>query len=60
MNGVVTNVVEGPAQGSFDLSFQVSLKAFHLDPPKAAAGLVTVKDTVDVNVHVVLKKDGAK
>ncbi len=60
VNGVVTNVTEAPARGSFDLSFQVSLKAFHLEPPKAAAGLIKVKDTVDVNVHVVLKKDGAK
>jgi hypothetical protein len=60
VNAVVTNVVESPAQGSFDLAFPVSLKAFNLDPPKSLGGLVKVKDTVDVNVHVVLKKEAAK
>jgi hypothetical protein len=60
MNATVTNVAEAPAQCSFDLAFQVSLKAFHLEPPKAAGGLVKVKDNVDVKVHVDLKKDGAK
>jgi hypothetical protein len=58
--GSVSNVVEGAAQCSFDLAFPISLKAFNLDPPKAAGGLVKVKDTVDVNVHVALKKAGAK
>ena len=56
----VTNVVESPTQGSFDLAFPVSLKAFSLEPPKAVGGLVKVADTVKVNVHVVLKKDSEK
>lgn len=60
VNAVVTNVAESATQCSFDLAFQVSLKAFSLDPPKAAAGLVKVKDGVDVHVHVALKKDGVK
>ncbi len=60
VNAVVTNVAETTTQCSFDLSFQVSLKAFNLDPPKAAAGLVKVKDGVDVHAHVALKKDGVK
>ncbi len=33
-NAVVTNVAETATQCSFDLSFQVSLKAFNLAPPK--------------------------
>ena len=60
VNAVVTNVVEAPTEGSFDLSFPVSLKAFNLAPPKTLGGVIKVKDTVDVSVHVVLKKDGAK
>jgi len=60
VSAVVTKVVESPTQGSFDLAFPVSLKAFNLDPPKSLGGLVKVKDTVDVTVHVVLKKEGAK
>ncbi len=60
VTAAVTNVVESPTQGSFDLAFPVSLKAFKLAPPSSLAGLVTVKDTVDVTVHVELKKESAK
>jgi len=60
VNGTVTNIVEGATQGSFDLSFPVSLKAFSLEPPKVIGGLIKVGDTVEVKVHVTLKKDGAK
>jgi hypothetical protein len=60
VNAVVTNIVEAPTQGSFDLAFPVSLKAFALEPPKALAGLVRVKDTVDVTARVVLKKETSK
>jgi hypothetical protein len=60
VNAAVTNVVEAPTQGSFDLAFPVSLKAFNLDPPKSLGGLVKVKDTVDVTVHVVLKKNAGQ
>jgi hypothetical protein len=56
----VTNVVESPTQGSFDLAFPVSLKAFSLEAPKAMGGLIKVGDTVKVNAHIVLKKDSAK
>lgn len=58
--GTVTNVVELPTQGSFDLAFPVSLKAFNLEPPKAVGGLVTVGDTVEVKVHVTLTRDTPK
>lgn len=60
VNAAVTNIVEAPARVSFDLAFRVSLKAFSLDPPKSLGGLVQVKDTVDVTVHVVLKKDASQ
>ena len=60
VRATVTNVAEAATQCSFDLAFPVSLKAFNLEPPKAAAGLVKVKDNVEVNVHVVLRKAGAK
>lgn len=60
VKAAVTNVVEAPTQGSFDLTFPVSLKAFALEPPKVLAGLVKVKDTVDVTARVVLRKDSAK
>jgi hypothetical protein len=60
VKGVVTNVVESATQCSFDLAFPISLKAFKLEPPTAVGGLVKVKDNVDVNVHVVLKKAGTK
>jgi hypothetical protein len=36
------------------LAFPVSLKAFKLTPPSTLAGLIKVKDTVDVKVHVTL------
>ena len=60
VKGVVTNVVESATQCSFDLAFPVSLKAFNLNPPDFVGGLVKVKDNVEVNVHVVLRKAGAK
>ena len=60
MQASVTNVVETPQQVSFDLAFPVSLQAYKLDPPKAAGGLVKVRDTVDTSVHVVLKRGEAK
>lgn len=60
VNGTVTNVVESPTQGSFDLEFPVSLKAFSLEPPKAVGGLIKVGDTVQVSARVTLKKDGTK
>lgn len=60
VNAAVTNVKESPTQGSFDLAFPVSLKAFNLAPPSSLGGLVSVKDTVDVTVHVELKKAGVK
>jgi hypothetical protein len=60
VNAVVTNIVESPTQGAFDLSFPISLKAFSLEPPKTLAGLIKVADTVEVNVHVLLQKDSAK
>ena len=56
----VTNVSEAATRGSFDLSFPISLSAFKLDPPKSLGGLVKVRDTVDVTVRVVLKKEAAK
>jgi hypothetical protein len=56
VTGAVTNVAESRDTVSFDLAFPVSLKAFHLDPPKAAAGLVKVQDTIDVSAHVILKR----
>jgi hypothetical protein len=59
VSAAVTNVSESANQGSFDLAFPISLKAFKLEPPSAIGGLVKVKDTVDVTVHVTLKKDGA-
>lgn len=60
VNGTVTNVVESPSQGSFDLAFPVSLKAFSLEPPKAVGGLIKVGDIVQVSARVTLKKDGVK
>ena len=55
----VTNVVEAPDNVSFDLAFPVSLKAYKLDPPKAMAGMIKVKDNVDVTAHVKLMKQGS-
>ena len=60
VKAAVTNVVEAPAQVSFDLTFPISLKVFRLEPPKAAGGLVKVKDNVDVQAHVTLKKESPK
>jgi hypothetical protein len=60
VNAAVTNVVESSSQGSFDLSFPVSLKAFSLEPPKTLGGIIKVGDTVEVTAHVVLKKEGSK
>jgi hypothetical protein len=56
LSATVTNVIETAANVSFDLAFPVSLAAFKLDPPKAIGGLFSVKDRVDVTVHVMLKK----
>jgi hypothetical protein len=56
LSALVTNIVETGANVSFDLAFPVSLAAFKLDPPKAIGGLFSVKDRVDVTVHVMLKK----
>lgn len=56
VTATVTNVVESPDAVSFDLAFPVSLKAFKLDPPKAMAGMIKVKDNVDVTAHVKLMK----
>lgn len=56
VSGNVTNVVESREAVSFDLAFPVSLSAFSLDPPKALAGLMKVKDRVDVTAHVELKR----
>lgn len=56
VTGAVTRVSETPSDVSFDLAFPVSLKRFKLDPPKAVAGLVSVRDTVDVTARVALKK----
>ena len=50
----VTGLRESKEQVSFDLAFPVSLKAFKLTPPSTLAGLIKVKDTVDVKVHVTL------
>lgn len=56
VNGAVTNLAEQPEALSFDLKFPVSLAAFNLEPPKAMAGVIKVKDTVDVSAHVTLKQ----
>jgi len=54
--GAVTNLVERGETVSFDLAFPVSLAAFQLEPPKAVGGIVSVKDRVDVNAHVILQR----
>lgn len=56
VSGKVTNVFESRDTVSFDLAFPVSLSAFSLDPPKALAGLMKVKDRVDVAAHVELRR----
>lgn len=56
VTAAVTKISEGANAVSFDLAFPVSLMAFQLDPPKVLGGLIKVKDTVDVAVHVTLKK----
>jgi hypothetical protein len=55
-NATVTNLVEAPDNISFDLAFPLSLKTFKLNPPKTMAGLIKVKDNVDVTAHVKLVK----
>lgn len=55
----VSSLTESAGSAAFDLKFQVSLKAFKLKAPGALAGLVRVKDTVDVVAHITLKKEGA-
>jgi hypothetical protein len=47
---------DGKGHVEFDLAFPVSLKEFGLKAPSALLGAVSVKDRVDVVVHVVLEK----
>ena len=56
VNGAVTNISESRDAVSFDLAFPVSLKMFNLNPPAALGGIIKVKDTVDVTVHVTLQR----
>ena len=58
VSGAVTNLSEADDKVSFDLAFPVSLKVFALKPPSAMLGVVSVKDTVDVNAHITLKRKG--
>lgn len=41
---------------AFDASFPVSLRAFALEAPRAALGLIRVDDAVQVTVHVSLRR----
>ncbi len=59
VNASVSGLTESADAAAFDLKFAVSLKAFKLKPPGTLAGLVRVKDNVDVVVHVTLKKEAA-
>lgn len=56
VNGAVTNLRQNATEAEFDLSFPVSLKAFNLKPPSTLVGLIKVGDTVNVSVHVSLKR----
>src|SRR5450759_1635551 len=56
VSGAVTHTSESRDAGSFDLAFPVSLKMFNLNPPAALGGIIKVKDTVDVIVHVTLQR----
>ena len=47
---------DGKGHVEFDMSFRVSLKEFGLKPPSALLGAVSVKDAVDVKVHVSLDR----
>jgi hypothetical protein len=47
---------DGKGHVEFDLAFPVSLKEFGLKAPSALLGAVSVKDRVDVVVHVSLAK----
>lgn len=57
VSGTVTDLAEQPNALAFNLTFPVSLAAFNLEPPKALAGVIKVKDTVDVTAHVKLQKE---
>jgi len=52
----VANILESADSVSFDLAFPVSLAAFKLTPPSTLAGLIKVKDNVDVTARVTLKR----
>jgi len=56
VTGAVKNLRESAAATTFDLSFPVSLKAFRLTPPSTLVGLIKVRDTVEVTVHVTLAR----
>jgi hypothetical protein len=56
VTGTVKNLRESATAAAFDLSFDVSLKAFNLKPPSTLAGLVKVGDTVAVTVRVTLAR----
>jgi hypothetical protein len=58
VSGAVTNLSEADDKVSFDLALPVSLKAFALNPPSTMLGIVSVRDTVDVNAHITLKRKG--
>ena len=47
---------DGKGHVEFDMTFRVSLKEFGLKPPSALLGAVSVKDAVDVKVHVSLDR----
>jgi hypothetical protein len=56
VSGAITKISESRDAVSFDLAFPISLKMFNLNPPAALAGIIKVKDTVDVTVHVTVQR----
>jgi hypothetical protein len=54
----ISNQTTVPAGWEFDLTTQISLKAFKLKPAAAMLGMLTVKDNVDVKAHVAIHQGG--
>ncbi len=60
VHAVVRNVRESGAEVSFDVEYTLSLKDFHLSPPRAFFGLLKVGDAVVVTTAVRVDTSGPR